>query len=77
MKSKQKGETLGELLLVFLAVFALILLCMGIMYLVHSTRCSSQAKMMGTEHDYALFQGCMIKIKGKWIPLQNYRNIED
>jgi len=45
-------------------------------YLVRKVRCEAQA-ISFDEHDYGLIKGCMVKYKGKWIPLKNIRGFGD
>lgn len=35
--------------------------------------CSSTAEVMGKPYVYTWATGCMVKVKGEWIPLKNLR----
>jgi len=35
--------------------------------------CKSQAALMDMPYSWGIVQGCMIRSKGKWVPLKNYR----
>ncbi len=34
--------------------------------------CSSKADKMEMEHSWTFFQGCMVKDKGRWWPIERY-----
>jgi hypothetical protein len=38
--------------------------------------CDSKASTMGFESNYGPVQGCMIKVKGAWIPVESYRTLQ-
>lgn len=40
--------------------------------------CEQHAEELNTEHRYSMQLGCRIKLDdGRWIPLENYRHVED
>jgi hypothetical protein len=43
---------------------------------VENFECSSKAKVMGVEFNYGASSGCMIKKKGQYVPIENYRVTE-
>jgi len=45
-------------------------------YWYNNESCSQKA--VGFEqHDYGFFKGCMVKHKGKWLPIENIRGFDD
>jgi hypothetical protein len=40
-----------------------------------SAQCSSKATLMQVEHSYGPLQGCMVKVNGRWLPLQAVREV--
>lgn len=63
----------------FITLFFGILIIGGLVILSHVSaafRCESKAEKMGLEHDYGIVQGCMVKAKNGWIPMEAYRVIE-
>lgn len=57
--------------LMFLALFGIIVLGA----LADSYSCSSRAERMGFPSSYGPFEGCLIRVEGKWIPYDSYRTI--
>ncbi len=55
----------------FIAGIVILLACCGF----EEFGCSSKAQKMGVESDYGPFQGCMIQVDRRWIPLESYRTI--
>lgn len=51
---------------------ALTAVILGIMiggfYMVSRYECSSKGELMGLQTDFGLYTGCMINIKGQWLP---------
>ncbi len=43
------------------------------MFWLAETSCEKQARKAGVEWDFAVMQGCMVKINGPWVPLRNWR----
>ena len=41
-----------------------------------SIECETKADKMGLPHDYGMVQGCMVKVKGAWVPIESYRVID-
>ena len=59
----------------FVSVVMLVLAFVAI-YLLSTWSCSAKADAMQLPHDYAVLQGCMIKVEGRWIPLESYRTVD-
>lgn len=38
--------------------------------------CGTIAKRMGFEHSWEFTTGCMINVRGQWVPLENYKVLE-
>lgn len=57
------------------AIILLILLFV-VAYGVGSSSCTSKAKLMKMEHDFGPFQGCMLKTKNGWRPIETLREID-
>ena len=55
---------------------AVIFLFFGIIYGCEEASCENKSKMMGFKYNYAANQGCMIKVKDQWIPINQYRVLE-
>lgn len=69
----QRGEG-GIELLVALVVTALI--CFAA-YAVKAHACNQRATLMGLQHDYGFFQGCMVKVDDKrWAPIEYVRIVD-
>lgn len=70
-------EFLGGLFLIVLFgiafVFFITLLCWPLLAL----DCRVKANVMGLERSYGPIQGCMIKVNGKYIPLESYRVVRN
>lgn len=64
-------------LAVTIFIMAVFLVLVGLVYWTHSVKCENVAEKMGVPHSFAWFQGCLIQVKGKWIPLQNYREFAE
>lgn len=63
------GNVIGIVIFIFLFL--------GVYCVAPEFACSSKASQMGFKYDYAPFQGCMIKVENKWIPLESYRTLGD
>ena len=64
----------------FPIILMALLLIGGILYIANISEhksCILQSKMMGYEYNYSFYTDCMIKVSGKFIPLDNYRVIND
>lgn len=44
-----------------------------VLYFLMQASCTSIAAEMKVPVRFGLFTGCMIQVKGDWIPLENYR----
>lgn len=40
-----------------------------------SAKCANRARLMEVEHSFALFQGCMVKYRGHWLPIEAIREV--
>lgn len=58
---------LGSLLLLFLFAF--------FMYGWNSSSCETRAEKMGFQSEYGWQEGCMIRVKDRWIPIESYRTV--
>lgn len=60
----------------FYAVVVVMLFVLGIAVAAEWYVCKSQSTMMSKVYDYGPVQGCMIRHKGEWIPLDKYRVLD-
>lgn len=37
------------------------------------TTCMNKARMAQVEHSFGPLQGCMVRINGQWVPIENWR----
>lgn len=59
---------------VLVAGFAIIgLILVPITYHVEKNICEAKATEMNVEYQFGLWKGCLIKIDGNWISIDNYR----
>lgn len=60
-------------------IFCMVLFCsfIGVAMFAENLTCSAKASKMGFEKSYGPFQGCMIKVKDRWVPIEKYRVAED
>lgn len=61
------------------AISAVVVLLVGAFYGIYAlerTACERQAVSF-EDHKYDFFAGCMVKHKGRWIPLDNIRGFDD
>lgn len=57
-------------------MLGIIFLCVGIFWAAaYAVKydCKQKGKIMGFETYWSLSTDCMIKVKGQWVPLENYR----
>ena len=38
--------------------------------------CENQAEIMGVNHKYGLFEGCLFEVKGRYIPKKNLNLVD-
>lgn len=43
----------------------------------HKRVCTDLTAKMDVSHSYTFWTGCMIEVRGQWIPLKNYRVVEN
>ncbi len=43
----------------------------------NSAACNAKWTRSGFESDYGIIQGCVIKVKGRWIPEERYRDLDE
>ena len=60
----------------FIGVGILLVLFVVIAYPIESMSCSTKGKSF-EDVEYHLIGGCMVKHKGKWLPLENIRGFDD
>lgn len=65
-----------EILIVLGAIIGLFAFLIGCINL-DKLQCHKTAEIMGVNCSYSFLTGCVIDIKGKKIPLKNYRGLED
>ena len=68
-----------DFILVVQSIFLVIILMLIIgvsMYYYEKLNCESKAEKMDVEVNFSFFEGCMLRIDGKWINSVNYRYIE-
>lgn len=51
------------------------LMTWGLAYWLGSSTCGSRAQLMEMEHSYGALQGCMVKYRGRWLPLESIREV--
>ena len=73
MKNQRGGAE--TLILGLLFVLAMLAICV-LAYWFEAAQCGKKAKMMGLEHDYGPFTGCMVKVGNRYAPI-NYIRIVD
>lgn len=49
---------------------------MGLAIAGENYKCSSRAELMQLEKSYGPLQGCMVKVRGKWLPLSAIREVD-
>lgn len=65
----------GSILFSFIVIgFSLFIYLVA--YLPSQYVCYRQATQMQMQHDFGFFTGCMIKVNGKYVPIENYRVID-
>lgn len=64
-----------ELAFIMAGIAIIILLFIGI-YFVKSAQCTNRSVSFEA-YEYKLFGGCMVKHKGRWLPLENIRGFDD
>lgn len=64
---------IGGSILAFVAIMAIALIPI---YFIENSACRSKSVSF-EGHDYGLIQGCMVKHKGRWLPLENIRGFDD
>ena len=45
-------------------------------YVPASISCDSRATKMGMPFSYGLLEGCMVRVEGRWVPIEAYRVID-
>ena len=45
-------------------------------YFISKEACNQKARSF-SEHEFGIFQGCMVKHNNRWIPLENIRGFDD
>lgn len=63
----------NEGMVMFVGSLLMFAALVGLVVWLGDTRCTNQWKRSGFEYSYAMVQGCMIKVDGRWIPASNYR----
>jgi hypothetical protein len=61
---------------VFGSVAVLVALLVWGMANVDRAACKSQAAQMGFQQSWGMLQGCMIQVRGQWLPIGNYKIIQ-
>ena len=56
------------------AVVGIVLTCTGAL-LFSNTMCHSKWELTAEEVSWGPIKGCLIKIHGKWVPSENYREV--
>jgi hypothetical protein len=64
-----------EAWVVFGSIGLMVLILVGV-YLANSAACTAKSVSF-EDHDYGVFQGCMVKHNGRWLPLENIRGFDD
>ncbi len=67
---------MNEEVKILLAILILIGLMWVGVYFIKQEACN-QRTVSFEDHRYGLFQGCMVKHNGKWLPLDNIRGFDD
>jgi glucose uptake protein GlcU len=69
-----RGEEGGCVTVIMAAL--LTALITGVLFGMGAYGCSSRAQMMGLAHSYGLVQGCMVKTKAGWRPVEAIREVD-
>ncbi len=67
---------LGSLILGLLMILLIIGGVVALGYGIDKYRCGEMAAAMRVEHSYSIWTRCMIRHRGQWIPLKNYRVLD-
>jgi hypothetical protein len=64
--------------LIIIMVFAVFSLLLGTgFYFIAKASCAAKTEQSSFNHQFAVFSGCLIETKEGWLPLQNYRIINN
>lgn len=63
-------------IMIFSMAIIIIILAVGLAYFLEKTSCNSKTNIMGIEHSYGFFAGCMVKIDNKWQPFNDYNTVK-
>lgn len=44
---------------------------------INQISCEARGSVMGLESQYGWRTGCMVRVRGQWIPLSNFRVVEE
>jgi hypothetical protein len=55
-----------------LGLVILISIVIGGVYVGSAHSCSRRAGGLGVEHRYGLFEGCLVELNGRYVPIDNY-----
>lgn len=57
-------------------MFVIVGLIFGAIWLLNYNKCSSRAEMMSLDYSWGPVQGCMVRTKAGWRPLEALRDID-
>lgn len=65
-----------EALTVLVAIVVLTFLVVVVVWPINWYSCHSRAEKMGFQAEWGPVTGCMIQVRGEWVPLEKYRVID-
>ena len=68
---------LTGIFITLVVLFVVSVFTIGIMYAIDKPICSNIETQTGYPTKFELFGGCFIQVKDNWIPLDNWRYIEE
>lgn len=48
----------------------------SIIFLAERASCNAQSTRMNLDHEYGLFEGCMVKLDDQWQPFPDYKTVK-
>lgn len=62
-------------LAIALSLCVVVVIVVGVANLTSFAKCSSRGRLMGPEYSWGPVQGCMVKYRGHWLPIEAIREI--
>lgn len=54
-------------------VASVVLACLATWF--DHTACKQQAQLMAEAYSYSPIQGCMVQVRGRWLPIEAFRDV--